>query len=141
MLHGSWLYRWLMGIGALILILGMIHIAYTPILYKEIVSLPMGLDNLYTFLFMFVATGVSLVLSGVLAVYSIGGLKENERWAWVVSLAIGVYVLLLGAGAVVTMQGDNPFAYIMLVLAVLEMFILLLTKRSFEGTAEREEKL
>jgi len=141
MLKENLLYRMMVVVGVLIIILGLIHISYTPILYKDIASIPLDPDNLNTYLYMFVATGASLLLAGVLVVYSVKGLKRNNHLAWVVSLTVGIYILLLGIGAVVTMHGGNPFAYIMLVLAVLEMFTLLLIKRSIAGLADRKEKL
>lgn len=83
-----------------------------------------------TFLDMFLSTGIAVVFAGILIIYSSRSLKNSEQWAWNISLASGLFMLLLGVASVVFMY-DNPFAYLTVVLAVIELIPLFLCKRIY----------
>lgn len=110
--------RWIQGAGWLTLGLGVIHIAATPLIFPLSASL-LADPELLSSLYMFVMTGLAVIFTGWLVMYASQGWRQGQRWAWQVCLGAGVYLLLLGAGAVLAMP-DNPFAYLSLVIAIVE---------------------
>lgn len=102
--------RWVHIAGWLVVALGVVHIAATPLVY------PAYAGDL-AFLYIFLATGIAVIFAGALMLLAAGGWSRGERWAWAVLLRTGIFLSLLGIGAVVTMA-DNPFAYLMLVFAL-----------------------
>lgn len=121
--------KWVYFSGISIIILGIIHLSAAFIIYPQIKHmLPSG-ESL-TFLDMFLSTGIAVVFAGILIIYSSRSLKNSEQWAWNISLASGLFMLLLGVASVVFMY-DNPFAYLTVVLAVIELIPLFLCKRIY----------
>jgi len=119
--------RWILIMGIFFTLLGLVHIAATPLVIEtELAGLDKGIVRV--FVYMFVATGVAVVCAGLLVVYSAIGMKRAENMAWPVAVGGGLFMLLLGIGAVVMMT-DNPFAYIMLVSATAEMALLWMYRR------------
>jgi small-conductance mechanosensitive channel len=123
---GSW---WVFIVGVLIALLGVIHVAATPAIFSTMSEQLYAADLLAT-LYMFIATGAATIFVGLLIMYSSRGLKAAERWAWTISIAAGAFMLVVGAGAVLTMW-DNPFAYLAFALAVLELVPLRLYGKDF----------
>lgn len=78
----------------------------------------------------------AVIFAGLLIIYGSRGLGIAERWAWTTTFAAGVFVTLLGIGAILTMS-DNPFAYLTLILAVVEVVPLVIIRISIR----REEKM
>lgn len=120
---------WVLVAGILIAILGMIHNAATKEVYYS------GYDKLPThhgwvFIYMFLAVGTVMIFAGGLVIYCSFGLRRSERWSWIISLGVGVFVVILVSGAVMVMPG-NPFAYIGLALAILEIIPLILFHNEF----------
>ncbi len=111
--------QWVFVAGILIIILGLIHIAATPMVFcMDFGKLPTKVG--LAFIYVFVATGVAVVFAGLLAVYGSIGIKRSERMARPLAVGVGVFMLFVGVGAVITMS-DNPFAYMGLVLALVEI--------------------
>ncbi len=110
--------RWIQVAGWLTLVLGFIHIAATPLIFPLSASL-LADPELLSSLYMFEMTGLAVVFTGWLVIYASRGWRLGQRWAWHVCLGAGIFLFLLGAGAVLTMP-DNPFAYLSLVIAMVE---------------------
>lgn len=115
--------RWVRIAGWLVVALGVVHIAATPLIYP-----PYAGD--LTFLYMFLATGIAVIFAGALVLLAAGGWSRGERWAWDVLLRAGIFLSLLGIGAVITMA-DNPFAYLMLILAVVAALPIWIYRNQF----------
>lgn len=114
--------RWLLATGIMTAILGFVHIAFTPAIYASGYNLlPNDLGQ--GFLFVFVFTGAAVVFAGLQIIYSSFGLRKDEGWARNIAAGGGVFMLLLGIGAVYIMS-DNVFAYISFVLGLMVMFPL-----------------
>ncbi len=112
--------------GGLVAVLGLIHNLATPMVHADVYSaLPAG-DALVADLF-FVATGTTLILLGLLTVYS--ARYQGQQWAFIVTGSTGTYVTLLGIAAVALMP-ENPFAYVDLVLGVGQLIVLLFAQRA-----------
>ena len=116
--------RWVRIAGWLVVALGAIHIAATPLVY------PTHAGDDLTFLYMFLATGVAVIFAGLVVLFAARGWQRGERWAWAILLRTGVFLLLLGVGAVITMA-DNPFAYVMLILAVVAALPVWVYRKEF----------
>jgi hypothetical protein len=122
--------RWVQVAGWLTLVLGLIHIAATPLIFPLSASL-LADPELLSSLYMFEMTGIAVVFTGWLVIYASRGWRQGQRWAWHVCLGAGVFLLLLGAGAVLTMPA-NPFAYLSLSIAIVENLPVWLYRKSFK---------
>lgn len=113
------------GWGALAL--GTIHCLATPaVLGMGFGALPR--PQLAVFLFMFLATGLSLVFAGASLLQAIPHLHEGNPLAIRIHRLCVAYFLPLGIGSVVAM-GDNPFAWLTLLNALLAGASLLVRNR------------
>ena len=121
--------QWVFAAGILIAILGLIHIAATPMVLKDLDELPKNVKD--SLVYMYVTTGAAVVFAGLLAVYSSIGIKRSEGMARPLAVGVGVFMFLVGVGAVIVMP-DNPFAYIGLVLALVEIAPLLVYRQDIE---------
>jgi pheromone shutdown protein TraB len=122
--------RWLLVTAVLITLLGAIHTAATPIIFRTGFE-SLSQDNLITSIYMFAATGIFLMFVGAIAIYSARGVKRLENWALTLSTWIGVFVALFAISAVAVMV-TNPFAYIMLVIALANLALLLAFRPSLQ---------
>lgn len=111
--------QWVFVAGMFIAALGLIHLAATPVIFPSI-ALQLFQADQFVFLYMYLSTGTAVVFVGLLTIYSARGLRRAEPWAWTLALATGGFMLLLGVGAVLSMA-NNPFAYLTLVLALVEL--------------------
>jgi hypothetical protein len=112
--------RWILITGILTIIIGLIHEAATPILFRG----PSRAVDIY----MFLATGASVVFMGAAIIYGSRRLRVLERSAWTPTFAAGLYLLSLGIGAIAIMP-INPFAYLTFIVAIFEIIPLLLLRR------------
>lgn len=125
---------WVLAAGVLIVILGMIHNAATKdVYYSGYDKLP--LHHGWVFIYMFLAVGTAVIFAGGLVIYCSFGLRRSERWSWIIALAVGVFVVILGSGAMIIMPG-NPFSYIGLALAILEILPLIIFYNEFTNISE-----
>ena len=108
--------------GLAYLVVGVAHNAATFTVYH------MGFDKLSAAMsglavLLFVATGSSIILAGLLSMYCSVGLKRHEPWARTTAIGAGVYSALLGAGSLAVIR-DNPFVYVLLAAGVIELYVL-----------------
>lgn len=121
--------RWIQLAGWLTFGLGVIHVAATPLVFPlstDLLADPAQLSALY----MFEMTGIAVIFSGLLILYAVRGWKSGARWAWHTCLGAGIFLLLLGAGAILTMPG-NPFAYLSAIIALVENLPVWLHRKDF----------
>ena len=128
---------WVLIIGILIIILGLIHNAATSIVFHMGSFEKLPKEDGLVFIYMYVATGTAVIAAGLLTIYCSFALKKSERMAWTITIAVCIFMILLGIGAIITMT-DNPFAYIMLVLPLLEIIPLLNYKNEFIKGSNKE---
>lgn len=103
-----------------IITLGIIHVLATPIVIQGLKFL-----NLKTILcigYMFVATGIAVIALGWLQYYILKRLQNHSYFLAILKGTV-VFILVSGIGAVATMW-DNPFAYLILLVALYESFLL-----------------
>jgi len=86
--------------GLAYLVVGVAHNAATFTVYH------MGFDKLSAAMsglavLLFVATGSSIILAGLLSMYCSVGLKRHEPWARTMAIGAGVYSALLGGHRVI----------------------------------------
>ena len=101
--------------GYVVLSLGMIHTAATPVIFKlsEIKSAGQ-LDSV----FMFVTVGIAVIFTGLLQLFCIKNIDAGNHIIKILKGSV-CFMLIMGLGAVLVMP-DNPFAYISLVAAIYE---------------------
>lgn len=116
--------------GSLILLLGIIHEVYFFIAPQELTSGVSSADTQTTLIYMFLATGLAVIFAGLLTIHSANKLAQQPLALELVTGAT-TFIFVLGAGAVMLMS-DNPFAYLMLVIAVLQMGALFFSWRGRE---------
>ena len=100
--------------------LGIIHICATPFVLPMFRIL--GTTGLLTFAYMFVFTGLAIFSLGWLQNFIISKLAAHEGFKTILKVTV-IVVSLSGIGAVATMF-SNPFAYIILLVALYECFLL-----------------
>ncbi len=120
--------RWLLVTAILITLLGAIHVAATPLVFRTGFE-SLSQDNLLTSIYMFVATGVCLIFVGLIAIFCARGIGES--WALTLSTWIGVFVLLFAISAIAVMF-TNPFAYITLLIALANLAPLVFFRSSLQ---------
>jgi len=103
--------------GISVLSLEVIHILATPIILSMFKSL--NKMSLMTFAYMFVATGAAMVFIGWLQYYISKQPTINNIYLTIIKIST-LFVFLSGIGAIVAMK-NNPFAYIILVVALWEI--------------------
>lgn len=98
--------------GYLTLSLGVIHSAATPLVMK---SYSFSNDDLkLTFLNMFVSTGVAVLITSILLLYSIKLRKDSLKHSNVIIAVAASLTLFIGSISIVLMP-SNPFAYLTLI--------------------------
>lgn len=102
-----------------VMLLGSIHLAATPFVFGLINSSGKpDIDSLY----MFVMVGVAVIFAGWLQKFLVQKLNEDKSYEKILTGSI-VFMLILGIGAAGSMT-TNPFAYITLMVALVEIFAL-----------------
>ena len=106
--------------GISVLIIGIIHILATPVILNQIKSLQ--LSFILCFAYMFVATGVLTITLGWLQCFVLKRIREHLAFTLLLKTSV-VLLIFLAAGAIATMW-DNPFAYLILFIALYECILL-----------------
>lgn len=101
--------------GTVVFLLGLIHLLYT----SDVAGLLKETNSFIriSFLYFYVATGVSLLFCGFLLILIANQIKQNHNLSILLPGSLAVYLGILGVGAVLAMP-NNPFAYLMLVIAI-----------------------
>ncbi len=136
-------FKWTRVMGILFLLLGILHVAATPLVIEADYSGRLHGVGMTSAVFMFVSTGAAVIFAGILTIYSSGGLARGEEWAWAVAFMSGIFMLMVGVGAVISLvilsPQFSPQAYITLILALLQLVPLmtfrgeLTAKHSMQG--------
>lgn len=126
--------RWILITGALTLLLGIIHCSLTSFIYHH-----MGIDqlaavNAKVFIWLYVITGISYIFAGFMTIYCSIGLNNAEPWAWDIIRITLVFILIGEISSVVMLQG-NPFAYLSLIIGLIQLLVLLVYGQEFRNTA------
>jgi hypothetical protein len=103
--------KWILIAGFLIIVLGLIHILSTFFFFRNINQV------MLSGIFMFVGTGLSVVLSGSLTIYCSKIIQTSKQISSDVLRIVLLYLYMLSIGAIVVMT-DNPFSYIMLIISI-----------------------
>ncbi len=100
--------------GISILILGLIHCATTPLFLNDMRDVNNELNR--SMLYMFIMTGIAVVLCGVLILSSINRIEDNNQLHYVLFYSI-IFVMISAVGAIIMMY-DNPFSYLSLIIGL-----------------------
>jgi len=109
-----------------IIIIGIIHVLATPIVIQGLRMLDS--KTIFCIGYMFVATGVAVIAAGWLQYFLLKKLVIHPSFITILEGTV-IFMLLSGIGAVATMW-VNPFAYIILLIALYELFLLRLMKET-----------
>jgi hypothetical protein len=109
--------------GHIVLVLGVIHVVFTPVVLIKLT----GFDPAFkgTFLFMYESAGVSLWLAGISMLIVSGRESERLNLSNHIYMISAVFMLLMGIGAPIAMS-SNPFGYLSLIIGVFVMAVALL---------------
>lgn len=104
--------------GIAVVILGCIHLAATPVIFS---SADFHKESVLASLYMFVMVGISTIFVGWLQhfVMSRWDLDTGYRIIFRITVA---FLIIMGIGAVIAMW-DNPFAYICLLIGIVELLL------------------
>ena len=122
MMMDKFLPRCVLIAGSLMCLLGIAHLLIAVPMGIEIIrSLqssaihPLTLGN--------IVTALSVGGAGLLTLYCLRGLRRGEQWASTIALGAGLFIVLVGAGYV-TVTPDNPFAYLALLVGLVDVAAL-----------------
>lgn len=104
----------------IILVLGFIHTCATPLILYMLCYLKKS--DLLTFAFMFVCTGLSLIFVGWLQLFVVKHSFLENKGKHILKVSTW-FMLITGFLAIITMY-NNPFAYIILLIALYELVLL-----------------
>jgi hypothetical protein len=110
----------LKGTAIAVMVLGFIHVCATPVVIGELHYLKHG--DFITSVYMFVATGLAVILSGWVDWISIKNIYHSKAF-FKILIANVSFLLLFGIGAAALMP-SNPFAFICLLIALYQAFLL-----------------
>ncbi len=85
--------------GILVIIVGVAHTAFTPVVYRGALSVLH--EKTLGMAYFFAVMGIYVIFSGWLMVYSSRGLRRLDRWAWTVSLFNALCNVVCGVGALI----------------------------------------
>ena len=71
---------------------------------------------------------VSLLYAGLSMAYASHGLRRSERWARVISLGAGVFILLVSVSALRVSPGAHPLFWVMTVGAASSIVLVLIER-------------
>lgn len=96
--------------GSLLLLVAAIHLLVTPALKRAILDRVLTPHELLIvsppFLLNHVVVGILLIPLGFIALYTASGIRDGERWAWVINLAIALTILSLPVVLVLVMRAE-----------------------------------
>lgn len=102
------------------IVLGIIHVIATPIVIGQLKML--NTITLLCIAYMFVATGIGVIAIGWLQYFTLRRIDMHASFTAILKGSV-LLMAVLGIGAVATMWG-NPFAYITLLIALYELYLL-----------------
>lgn len=113
-------------VSVALIILGLIHLIATILILPMFQNLCK--EQFSIFLFMYLATGLGTILPGVVSMLMVKGVRNKEKRSWDISMICSIYTLLLGVGAILTMN-TNPFAYLMFLIGLVLFLAVVLVKK------------
>lgn len=103
-----------------VIILGSIHVCATPMVIMIFPKMP--IMQTMAFGYMYVMTGIAIIFVGCLQLTILKLVEQNRAFLRLLRYTVA-FIALSGVGAVVTMF-DNPFAYISLLLTLLQVIYM-----------------
>jgi hypothetical protein len=107
--------------GIIAMVLGIIHICATPIILKGFANL--NKSQRLPFTFIFICAGIAVGFVGWLQYY-LAKQADWEHKSIIILKASIIFMLVFGIGAVLSMH-DNVFAYICLLVAFYESYLII----------------
>jgi hypothetical protein len=120
--------KYLRFASVLIMIIGTIHICATPMVVAPLKLL--GKYPMLAFTYMFVFTGIALVFAGWLQHFALKRL-ELTRFSLSIVTSTVLFISISAIGAVATMW-TNPFAYLILFIALWEIYLVRLLPETIQ---------
>ena len=113
--------------GSLLLFVAAIHLLVTPVLKSAILDRVLTPQELGIvappFLLNHIVVGILLIPFGFITLYTASGIRAGERWAWIISLAIGLTILSLPVVLVIVMRAEYFRAVPFLIAAALIIIV------------------
>ncbi len=125
--------KWLKGSCIFLAFLGITHLAATVFIVPMFQNL--AKEQFLVFLFMYFAAGIGTILPGVISWISTTGLNTKNKNSRNIILICAAYSLLMGVGAIITMN-DNPFAYLMFLSGLSLLTPAILINRNIKKTSK-----
>ncbi len=121
-------WQYYSGIG--VIFIGIIHILAVFFVFNSGFE-SLSKDNFISTVYMFLATGVAVIFTGILVVYNSNGVRHLENRAWYTLLFCNGFLMLIGLGSVVIMPA-NLFTWIMLIAAFIQLYPLVRFDKYFQ---------
>jgi hypothetical protein len=113
-----------------VMILGCIHLAATPVIFSHA---DFHNGNTLSSLYMFVMVGISTVFIGWIQHFVLNRWNLEAGYRIIFQIT-ALFLTAMGIGAVTAMR-DNPFAYICLLISLVELFFLRRLKKKTDVKA------
>ena len=95
-----------------LIVLGTVHLGFTPIICKDLSCL--DFNNRLVFIFMFIATGIGIILPGIIVWLLIHKSDIITPSCGLIAYICSIETMVTGILAIITMF-NNPFAYLMFI--------------------------
>jgi hypothetical protein len=127
-----WLSRLSLVGGVLVLLIGVLHAAATPMIYRGVHAvIP---DKALGVSYFFGVMGLYVAFAGSLMLACSRALARGESWAWALSLGNGVCNVLAGVGAM-AVGFRHSLVLVWLLVAMSISVLALATRRDYRTTA------
>ena len=119
--------RWILGAGLLVTVIGAIHSAFAPSVYRSLLTGSME-EQAAGFVYFFALGGAAFMYAGLSMTYASRGLRRSEGWARVIALGAGAFTLLGSLSAIVLGGYPNPLLYVTALCAASSIVVLLIQR-------------
>ena len=130
---GKFVSRWILVTGIIIVLIGVVHSSFAPMMYQQMMKDEAIKDKAMGFVYFFAFDGFAIVFAGLLTVFSSFGLKKSEKWAWLIAISSTLFVAIGMIGAVTFAKFGNPMIYVASVSSISSVLLLLFFYKDFKN--------
>ncbi|MFO7368769.1 MAG: hypothetical protein R6X09_00690 [Bacteroidales bacterium] len=122
--------------GIMIVLTGIMHMAATPAMYRQLQSDPMfgeqmSVQKLRGMVYFFMVCGLYFVFAGSLLVFCSAQFKKKEPWSWIIATLSAFMITLAALPGLLYAKFSNPLIYIDVICGLICLLALVVSARLF----------
>jgi len=114
--------------GILLIILGVVHIAYSFFEY-DVIKTGMSKEMSHQYILWFFAVGLFILFIGIIDIFTYQGIKYKIKWIWKTALSSAIFSFITGLAGVITFKWELCPPYVLFILGLLYIIALLLNRK------------